>query len=148
MNLETVKELLQIFDESGVTRMRLVCDGLEMELEKGQIAAVYSAPAAPVLQPQSVVQAPQAVEAAQPPADWTEVTSPIVGIFYPSSSPEAEPYVRVGQTVKKGDTLCIIEAMKVMNEVPSPCDGVVTAVCAEREQLVEYGQALMVIEER
>ena len=147
MNLETVKELLQIFDESGVTRMRLVCDGLEMELEKGQ-AAVYSAPAAPVVQPQAVVQAPAAVEAVQPTASGTEVTSPIVGIFYPASSPEAEPYVRVGQTVKKGDTLCIIEAMKVMNEVPSPCNGVVTAVCAEREQLVEYGQVLMVIEER
>ena len=151
MYLETVKELLAAFDASGVTRMRLACDGLEVELEKGQCVAPASAPLAPsVLSQPAAVMAPAANVGASVKAESTktQVTSPIVGIFYPSSSPEAAPYVQVGQTVKKGDTLCIIEAMKVMNEVPSPCDGVIAAILAEREQLMEYGQVMMLIDER
>ncbi len=151
MYLETVKELLAAFDASGVTRMRLACDGLEMELEKGQTEIFCSAPAAPAVSPQPVAAMAPAAAAAAPvkvEKKGTPVTSPIVGIFYPSSSPEAAPYVQVGQAVKKGETLCIIEAMKVMNEVPSPCDGVVTEVLAEREQLMEYGQVIMLIDER
>ena len=77
----------------------------------------------------------------------TPVKSPIVGVFYSASSPESDPYVTVGKTVKKGDIVCIIEAMKVMNEIKAPCDGTVTSILVENEALVEYDQALMVIEE-
>ena len=77
----------------------------------------------------------------------TPVKSPIVGVFYGASSPESDPYVTVGKTVKKGDIICIIEAMKVMNEIKAPCDGTVTSILVENEALVEYDQALMVIEE-
>ena len=75
------------------------------------------------------------------------VKPPIVGVFYGASSPESDPYVTVGKTVKKGDIICIIEAMKVMNEIKAPCDGTVTSILVENEALVEYDQALMVIEE-
>ena len=78
----------------------------------------------------------------------TPVKSPIVGVFYSASSPESDPYVTVGKTVKKGDIVCIIEAMKVMNEIKAPCDGTVTSILVENEALVEYDQALMVIEEK
>ena len=77
----------------------------------------------------------------------TPVKSPIVGVFYGASSPESDPYVTVGKTVKKGDIMCIIEAMKGMNEIKAPCDGTVTSILVENEALVEYDQALMVIEE-
>ena len=83
----------------------------------------------------------------QEQATGTAVKSPIVGVFYSASSPESDPYVTVGKTVKKGDIVCIIEAMKVMNEIKAPCDGTVTSILVENEALVEYDQALMVIEE-
>ena len=82
----------------------------------------------------------------QEQATGTAVKSPIVGVFYSASSPESDPYVTVGKTVKKGDIVCIIEAMKVMNEIKAPCDGTVTSILVENEALVEYDQALMVIE--
>ena len=82
----------------------------------------------------------------QEQATGTAVKSPIVGVFYSASSPESEPYVTVGKNVKKGDIVCIIEAMKVMNEIKAPCDGTVTSILVENEALVEYDQALMVIE--
>ena len=149
MYLETVKELLAAFDASGVTRMRLACDGLEMELEKGQTEIFCSAPAAPAVSPQPVAaMAPVAAAAAPVKVEkkGTPVTSPIVGIFYPSSSPEAAPYVQVGQAVKKGETLCIIEAMKVMNEIESPYDGVIKEIKVQNEEAVGFDQILMVIE--
>ena len=68
--------------------------------------------------------------------------SPIVGVFYASPSPDSEPYVQVGSHVKKGDTLCIIEAMKLLNEISAECDGEITEICAASGQVVEYAQVL------
>ena len=73
----------------------------------------------------------------------TPVKSPIVGVFYGASSPESDPYVTVGKTVKKGDIICIIEAMKVMNEVPAPKDGVITEILVANEEVVDYGKGLV-----
>ena len=88
-----------------------------------------------------------AAEAKPAEAKGKAITSPMVGTFYAASSPEAAPFVEVGSTVNVGDVVCIIEAMKVMNEIKAPCDGTVTSILVENEALVEYDQALMVIEE-
>ena len=74
-----------------------------------------------------------------------EVKSPMVGVFYQAPSPEADPYVRVGSKVKKGDVLCVIEAMKLLNEITADTDGEIVDVCVENGQLVEYGQVLFKI---
>ena len=75
----------------------------------------------------------------------TKVTAPLVGTFYAAPSPEEPPYIEVGQAVKKGDTLFIIEAMKTMNEIFAPCDGTVSRIMAQSGDMVEYGQTLVVI---
>ena len=82
---------------------------------------------------------------AEPDNSKEIVKAPLVGTFYKAPSADAKPFVTVGSTVKKGDKLCIIEAMKVMNEITSPCDGVVKEILAENEKMVEYGQKLFVI---
>ena len=101
----------------------------------------------------SGVQTAQPTEAAPQPKkeeefDGTVVPSPLVGTFYASSAPEEPPLVQAGDTVKKGDVLCIIEAMKVMNNIESPCDGTVSRVLAVNGDLVEYNQPLFVIKEK
>ncbi|MGC8702465.1 MAG: acetyl-CoA carboxylase biotin carboxyl carrier protein [Thiomonas sp.] len=102
--------------------------------------AQYAAP-----QPASPAAAPE-VPSVPPAAEGHVLKSPMVGTFYRSSSPGAAPFVEVGDTVKVGQTLCIIEAMKILNEIECDKDGVIKAVLAENGQAVEYGQALFVIE--
>ena len=133
----------------------------EVELELGdakiKIKAAEPAPviaAAPAMAaPAAAPAAPAAAESAAPapaaeddlPAG-TQVKSPLVGTFYSSPSPDEPPFVLVGQQVKEGDTLCIIEAMKIMNEIKSPCDGKVIRIMAQPGDMVEYNQVLCVIE--
>ncbi|WP_044991852.1 acetyl-CoA carboxylase biotin carboxyl carrier protein, partial [Clostridium sp. ATCC 29733] len=90
--------------------------------------------------------APAAEEPAAPAIEGTPVPSPIVGTYYSSPSPEDEPFVTVGQEVKKGDVLCIVEAMKMLNEIQSPCDGKVARIYLQNGELVEFGQTVMVIQ--
>ena len=127
MKLDFIKQIMSEFDQSNVTKMKVEIDDLKIELEKEKEVIEDK----PIKQEQ---------------ATGTAVKSPIVGVFYSASSPESEPYVTVGKNVKKGDIVCIIEAMKVMNEIKAPCDGTVTSILVENEALVEYDQALMVIE--
>ena len=122
----------------------------QLELEKeGTQKAVYveSAPVAPVA---PVVSQPvQPVSEAAAPvqqAKGTEVTSPLVGTFYLASSPTSDPFVQVGDHVSQGQVVCIIEAMKVMNEIKAPVDGTVTSICVKNEETVEFGTVLMTIE--
>ena len=126
MKLDFIKQIMSEFDQSNVTKMKVEIDDLKIELEKENKMVAE-------------------VNTKEPTG--TPVKSPIVGVFYGASSPESDPYVTVGKTVKKGDIICIIEAMKVMNEIKAPCDGTVTSILVENEALVEYDQALMVIEE-
>ena len=88
---------------------------------------------------------PQAASEIKDFNKYRDVKSPMVGIFYTASSPDAEPFVKVGQKVKKGDTLCIIEAMKLMNDVVAEEDGEIVEICAENGSLVEFGQVLFKI---
>ena len=140
MKLDFIKQIMSEFDQSNVTKMKVEIDDLKIELEKESEKVEY---VKPVEKEKEVIEDKQIT---QEQATGTAVKSPIVGVFYSASSPESEPYVTVGKNVKKGDIVCIIEAMKVMNEIKAPCDGTVTSILVENEALVEYDQALMVIE--
>ena len=140
MKLDFIKQIMSEFDQSNVTKMKVEIDDLKIELEKESEKVEY---VKPVEKEKEVIEDKQIK---QEQATGTAVKSPIVGVFYSASSPESEPYVTVGKNVKKGDIVCIIEAMKVMNEIKAPCDGTVTSILVENEALVDYDQALMVIE--
>lgn len=139
MKLDFIKQIMSEFDQSNVTKMKVEIDDLKIELEKESEKVEYIKP----LEKENKMV--EEVKTKEPTG--TPVKSPIVGVFYIASSPESDPYVKIGKTVKKGETVCIIEAMKVMNEIKAPCDGTVTSILVENEALVEYDQALMVIEE-
>lgn len=127
MATQEVLELLNRFERSSLYTMKLSTRAFSLEFSRGAVTP----PPAPV-QPE-----PQAV----PDAD-TAITSPLAGVFYAAAAPDAQPYVRVGDTVSKGQTLCLLEAMKMMNEVPAPCDCAITQVLAENGALAAYGGPL------
>ena len=155
MDLRKLKTLLDLVSESNVSE-------LEITEAEGKVRIVKSAGvvvAAPVVTPAPVAAAPAAVAApvaapavapaeapAIPVASGHTVKSPMVGTFYRSSSPGAAPFVQIGSVVKEGDTLCIVEAMKILNEIESDKAGTVTQILCENGQAVEYGQPMFVIE--
>ena len=144
-NIEEIKELMALLENSSLSALEVQQDDVKVRLEKPAVtvAAPVPAPApAPVAAP-----APAAAPAAAPaPADAGKaINAPIVGVFYAAPSPDSEPYVSVGKRVKKGDGVCIIEAMKCMNEIQAEEDGEITAVLATNGELVEYGQPLFAI---
>lgn len=146
MKIDLVKQLISEFENSEVFKMKVEIDDVKLELEKTPVATqtVVSAPVVASASAAPVVQAP--VEEKVPELKGTPVKSPIVGVFYAASSPTAKPYVEVGSKVKAGQVLCIVEAMKVMNEIKAPVDGTVTTIMASSEDLVEFDQVLMIIE--
>ena len=161
MDLETLRGFADLMQERGLTRIKLEEPDLTLELEReGSMpqppawpamppampagwpaAAMPAAPAAPAT-PAAPAAEPVAAPAAAPKPGAAEVCAPMVGVFYVAPSPGAEPFVRVGSKVKKGETLCILEAMKLMNEVVAECDGEVAEICAADGELVEYGRVL------
>lgn len=159
MDFDKIRELAQILKASSLTRLRVEEDGtvLELEAEPPQqqvvsVAPVSATPAtpAPEQEPSATPApaAPQAEEDADAAFDMSKLTlvkAPMVGVFYAAPSPGAEPFVHVGSKVKKGDTLCVMEAMKLMNEVTAECDGEVVDICVEDGDLVEFGGTLMKI---
>ena len=160
MDLRKLKTLIDLVSDSNVTELEITEAEGKVRIVKGATpsgAPVLShqvmAPVAPAL-PSAPVAPPTAAEiadaaaavAAEVAAAGHTVKSPMVGTFYRSSSPGAAPFVQVGDTVKEGDTLCIIEAMKILNEIESDKSGTVKQVLCENGQAVEYGQALYIIE--
>ena len=144
-NIEEIKELMALLENSSLSALEVQQDDVKVRLEKPAVtvAAPVAVPApAPVAAP-----APAAAPAVAPaPADAGKaINAPIVGVFYAAPSPDSEPYVSVGKRVKKGDVVCIIEAMKCMNEIQAEEDGEITAVLANNGELVEYGQPLFAI---
>ena len=139
MDLRKIKSLLDLVAESGVAEFE-ICEGPDR-------IRVINHPQTPVQVVQTTAPAPVAVaaEPAEPKVEGTPLTSPMVGTFYRAPSPGAKPFVEVGDTVKKGQTVCIIEAMKLLNEVEAETDGVVKEICVENGQPVEYGQNLLII---
>jgi acetyl-CoA carboxylase biotin carboxyl carrier protein len=148
MDIRKVKKLIELLEESNLTEIEIVEGEESVRLTRGATAA--PAPlAAPV---QYVEQAPAvaapallAQDAEDSVPDGEVVLSPMVGTFYGSSSPEAQPFVSMGQTVGIGDTLCIIEAMKMFNQIEADVSGTIVAILAENGQPVEYDQPLYVI---
>ena len=152
MDIRKIKKLIELVEESGITE-------LEVQEEEGTVRISRAAPAvAPAAiqyaaAPVAPVEAPAAVPAPVSPAEAPaaevsghQVRSPMVGTFYRSPSPEAKAFVEVGQTVKVGDALCIVEAMKMMNRIEADKAGVVKAILVNDGEAVEFDQPLIVIE--
>ena len=133
MTNQEIYELMARFDQSGLTTLKVTRKDFSLEL--GKNVAVAAAPVAPV-----AVAAAPAAEAVE---EGTCVTAPLVGTFYAAPAPGDDPYVQPGQRVSKGDTLCLVEAMKTMNEIKAPCDCVVEEVLAQDGELVSFGQNLI-----
>lgn len=147
MDIRKIKKLIELVEESGITE-------LEVQEEEGTVRISRAAPAvAPAAiqyaaAPVAPVAAPAAAPAEAPAAEVSghQVRSPMVGTFYRSPSPEAKAFVEVGQTVKVGDALCIVEAMKMMNRIEADKAGVVKAILVNDGEAVEFDQPLIVIE--
>lgn len=151
MDLRKLKTLIDLVQASGISEIEITEEGDHVKIVNRPAAAaaprapepvVYAAPApAPVAQP----AAPAPAVTANTPSG-TQVTSPMVGTFYRAPSPGADPFVEVGTQVKKGDTLCIIEAMKLLNEIEAEVSGTVKEILVDNASPVEFGQPLFVIE--
>ncbi|MBB3261343.1 acetyl-CoA carboxylase biotin carboxyl carrier protein [Paraburkholderia bannensis] len=155
MDLRKLKTLIDLVSESGISELEVTEGEGKVRIVKNappvyvQPSAQFAAPMAGA--PMAAAPAAQAGEAAAPAAaapaapQGHVVTSPMVGTFYRAPSPGADPFVQVGDTVKEGQTLCIIEAMKLLNEIESDVAGVVKEILVENGQAVEYGQPLYVV---
>lgn len=148
MNTETIKEIVKVFEDSKLAKMELEIDDMKLKMEKPSTSEV--AMVMPQMQQPVVASAPIAVSAPAPVVEEKQgywVKAPIVGTFYQSRAAGSAPFVEIGKHVKKGDVICIIEAMKVMNEIPSPIDGVVAEILVTNESMVEFDQDLIRISE-
>jgi acetyl-CoA carboxylase biotin carboxyl carrier protein len=152
MDLRKLKKLIDLVQESGIAELEITEGEEKVRIVKreGQAKESYymvqgpaAGPAAPA-EPSAAAPAP-APQAAPAEPEAHVVKSPMVGTFYRSSSPDTKPFVEVGDTVKKGQTICIIEAMKLMNEIEADKDGVISDALVENGQPVEYGEPLFVI---
>ena len=166
MDLKSIQEILKLVNKSQLTDVEIEQKDFRIRIQRRVPEnVIYSQPAQPVVQP--VVQpvapapAPAPVEAAAPKAEAAApatpaadegndnlhtFTSPIIGTFYRSSTPESDPFVKVGDSITAGQTLCIIEAMKLFNEIESDVEGKVVKILVDNAQPVEYGQPLFLIE--
>ncbi len=155
MDLRKLKTLIDLVSESNVSELEITEAEGKVRIVKSSPAAAMGAPVAYVAAPAAPVAAPAAASA--PAAEAAPATapaapaghivkSPMVGTFYRASAPGAKPFVEVGQAVKEGETVCIVEAMKILNEIEADKSGVITQILVENGQAVEYGQPLFVIE--
>ncbi|RSK20630.1 acetyl-CoA carboxylase biotin carboxyl carrier protein [Streptococcus oralis] len=159
MNLNEIKDLMTQFDQSSLREFSYKNGTDELQFSKNEARMASEAPAQVVPAPAAVAASPvvstpstpveSAVEEAPAPAETTVapegdvVESPLVGVAYLAAGPDKPAFVTVGDSVKKGQTLVIIEAMKVMNEIPAPKDGVVTEILVSNEEMVEFGKGLV-----
>ena len=154
MDIRKVKKLIELLEESGIS---------ELEIKEGEesvrISRYSTAPAQAPVNYAAPPAAPAPAPAASAPAPASEeesgeealpsghiVKSPMVGTFYSASSPGAKPFVNIGDSVTEGDTVCIVEAMKILNQIEADASGIVKAILVENAQPVEYGQPLLIIE--
>ena len=153
MDLRKLKKLIDLVEESGITELEVTEGEEKVRIAKHGPAApmqtymaAQPAPLAPVSAPATASSNAAADSSARPDLpDGHVVKSPMVGTFYRSASPGSDPFVEIGSVVKAGDTLCIVEAMKLLNEIESDCAGTVQAILVENGQPVEYGEPLFVV---
>jgi acetyl-CoA carboxylase biotin carboxyl carrier protein len=159
MDIRKVKKLIELLDESGIAEIEITEGEEAVRISRYPSGAMITQASAPYALAPASPQAPAAASAptaaqpseSAPPAaeeDGFPVTAPMVGTFYASSSPGAAPYVQVGDRVSEGDTLCIIEAMKMMNQIEADVSGVIKSIRVQNGEPVEYGQTLFVIDQR
>ncbi|WP_440054260.1 acetyl-CoA carboxylase biotin carboxyl carrier protein [Pseudoalteromonas sp. T1lg65] len=151
MDIRKIKKLIELVEESGIAELEITEGEESVRINRHSNAPVYAQPqhfAAPApVAPAAAPAAPVAEEAAAPAAPTGhQVKSPMVGTFYAASSPTASNYVEVGSKVNVGDTLCIVEAMKMMNQIEADKAGVVKAILVENGEPVEFDQPLFIIE--
>jgi acetyl-CoA carboxylase biotin carboxyl carrier protein len=153
MDLRKIKKLMELLEESGIAEIE-VKEG-EESINLSRNTTNLSAPVQQIMQQPVVASQQQMPQAPNSPANLKEtsanenrntVNSPMVGTFYASASPESKPFVTVGQTIKKGDTLCILEAMKMMNQVQAETDGKILEILVDNAEPVEFDQPLFVIQ--
>jgi len=144
MDIEKLKKFMDFMNENGLAELEIEEEGKKIRLKKTSTDQPIIAAANPV---QSTATANSAAAAAgAPDAGSIEIKSPMVGTFYRAASPGAKPYIDVGETIKPGDVVCIIEAMKLMNEIKAETGGKIVKVLAENGQPIEFGQPLFVLE--
>ena len=153
MDLRKLKTLIDLVSDSNVSELEITEAEGKVRIVKGPVGTMVAAPiAAPVVAAAPIAGAPTAAapavlsEAEQAAAAGHVVKSPMVGTYYASSSPEAKPFVQVGTVVKEGETICIIEAMKILNEIEADKSGTITRILVDNGQAVEYGQPLFHID--
>ncbi len=156
MDIRKVKKLIELLDDSGIAEIEITEGEESVRISRYPVGApvaaapiVHHAPApvaAAAAAPVAAAAAPAAAEAQE--EEGFEVTAPMVGTYYAASSPGAAPYVQVGDRVNEGDTLCIIEAMKMMNQIEADVSGVVKSIRVQNGEPVEFGQVLFVIDQR
>jgi acetyl-CoA carboxylase biotin carboxyl carrier protein len=154
MDLRKLKKLIDLVQESGIAELEITEGEERVRIASGGAVSVTPLAAAPaaMVAPVASAAAPApaavpaaAAPAAAPQAEGHVVKSPMVGTFYRAPAPDAKPFVDVGATVKEGETICVIEAMKLMNEIEADASGTIKAILVENGQPVEYGQALFII---
>ncbi|WP_394243500.1 acetyl-CoA carboxylase biotin carboxyl carrier protein [Vibrio astriarenae] len=151
MDIRKIKKLIELVEESGIAELEISEGEESVRISRNGTAAPapvqYAAAPVPVAAP-AAVEAPAAAAPAEAaaPVSGHQVLSPMVGTFYRAPSPDAKPFIEVGQSVTAGETICIVEAMKMMNQIEADKTGVITAILAEDGQAVEFDQPLVVIE--
>jgi acetyl-CoA carboxylase biotin carboxyl carrier protein len=155
MDIRKVKKLIELLDESGIAEIEITegDDSVRISRHSPHLPAAPMAYAAPVAAPAPVEAAPQAAApavapAAEPEEDGYAVTTPMVGTYYSSPSPGSPQFVQVGDHVNEGDVLCIVEAMKMMNQIEAEVSGTIKSIRVQNGDPVEYGQILFVIDQR
>jgi len=165
MEIKEIRQLVKLVEDANITEIEIVEEGKKLRISKNSknsaeaimmnaspmmsypgtpMVSAHSAP--PPVATESIPVEPESVQAEPAGANYAEVRSPMVGTFYRAPAPDADPYVEIGQSVEAGQTLCIIEAMKLMNEIESDYAGKIVKILVENAQPVEYNQALFLIE--
>ncbi|MCR4881105.1 MAG: acetyl-CoA carboxylase biotin carboxyl carrier protein [bacterium] len=142
MDIEYIKQIADVMDEKSLTELAIEDNGQKISLKKGAVNQVANI--APVTEHAAI--ASEEPQEEQPARKATPITSPMVGTFYSAASPDEEPFVQVGDVIRPGQVVCIIEAMKLMNEIEADVSGKVVEICVENGQTIEFGQVLMYIE--
>jgi acetyl-CoA carboxylase biotin carboxyl carrier protein len=142
MELEDLKELIELLKDSDITELQIEKEGTKVKIKREKFLQSLELP----IHKSSAFQEKIAAETEEDAQRLVTITSPIVGTFYRASTPEANPFVEFGAKVSKGQVLCIVEAMKLMNEIESDVDGIIVKVLVENGQPVEYGEPLFLIE--
>jgi oxaloacetate decarboxylase alpha subunit len=148
VNIKEIKEMINLMNENGLMELEIEKDGMRIRLKK--TGAGTGTSSGPIVVEREVVSGPPGKQAPLPPKEMApstvEIKAPMVGTFYRAPSPEAPPYVEVEQIVESGQVICIIEAMKLMNEIKSEVKGKILEILVDNAEPVEFGQAMFLIE--